>query len=125
MELSELNSGVSALIVSLKYNLIISGGKDGSLAFINADSFRVRNVQKFNSLVKTLSLSVDGELVCVGCVDGSIRLFTVVDGQLVTTLANEHPRPSGKFEIQVLACSMTCFSLQKSCIWSHVNWLLW
>ena len=53
--------------------------------------------KKLKCLVKTLSLSIDEELVCAGCVDGSIRLFTVIDGQLVTTLANEHPRPSGKF----------------------------
>ena len=52
--------------------------------------------------MKTLSLSIDEELVCAGCVDGSIRLFTVIDGQLVTTLANEHPRPSGKFHFYTL-----------------------
>ena len=59
--------------------------------------FLINKLLKNKCSVKTLSLSIDEELVCAGCVDGSIRLFTVIDGQLVTTLANEHPRPSGKF----------------------------
>ena len=46
--------------------------------------------------MKCLSLSHDEDLVAAGCVDGSIRLFTVEDQKLRVTLTNEHPRPSGK-----------------------------
>ena len=51
LELAELNSGVSALIISAKHGLIIAGGKDGSLSFIN-EKFEVLSVQKFPSLGK-------------------------------------------------------------------------
>ena len=57
LELAELNSGVSALIISAKHGLIIAGGKDGSLSFIN-EKFEVLSVQKFPSLGKLLHFKV-------------------------------------------------------------------
>ena len=50
LELHELNYGISSLIISHQNDLIIAGGKDGGVAFIDRDSFEVMKTHKFNSL---------------------------------------------------------------------------
>ena len=45
--------------------------------------------------VKCLSLSIEEDYLAAGCVDGSIRLFNLTDHEIIATLPNEHPRPSG------------------------------
>ena len=45
--------------------------------------------------VKCLSVSIEEDYLAAGCVDGSIRLFNLTDHEIIATLPNEHPRPSG------------------------------
>ena len=50
LELNELNNGIASLIISHQNNLIIVGGKDGGVCFIDRDTFEIMKTHKFNSL---------------------------------------------------------------------------
>ena len=50
LELNELNNGIASLIISHQNNLIIVGGTDGGVCFIDRDTFEIMKTHKFNSL---------------------------------------------------------------------------
>ena len=50
LELNELNNGISSLVISHQNNLIIVGGKDGGVCFIDRDTFEIMKTHKFQSL---------------------------------------------------------------------------
>jgi len=75
---------------------IIVGGKEGGIAFLNSEDYKISTLLKFSSLVKCLCLSPNEEVLAAGSVDGSIRIISVSQSIIFVTLRNEHPRPSGK-----------------------------
>ena len=60
LELNELNNGIASLIISHQNNLIIVGGKDGGVCFIDRDTFEIMKTHKFNSLGTYFKYSFKG-----------------------------------------------------------------
>ncbi len=79
------HAGVTALLCSPKGDLL-TGGSDQTVRIWSADG-KERQVLKHGAAIKALALSKDGTRLASGGMDNAIKVWSLSDGKLLTTIA--------------------------------------